>query len=56
MISLADAFEQEIARCLAVQPAVVVLSRAGLAGVIADNPFPRETNPGACTSSSGAMR
>jgi uncharacterized protein (DUF1697 family) len=45
VISLADAFEQEIARCLAVQPAVVVLSRAGLAGVIADNPFPQETSP-----------
>lgn len=45
VISLAGAFEQEIARCLAVQPAVVVLSRAGLAGVIADNPFPQETNP-----------
>jgi uncharacterized protein (DUF1697 family) len=28
-----------------VQPAVVVLSRAGLARVIADNPFPQETNP-----------
>ena len=27
------------------QPAVVVLSRAGLAQVIADNPFPQETNP-----------
>jgi uncharacterized protein (DUF1697 family) len=45
VISLADALEQEIARSLAVQPAVVVLSRAGLAGVIADNPFPQETNP-----------
>jgi uncharacterized protein (DUF1697 family) len=43
--SLADALEQEIARGLAVQPAVVVLSRAGLAQVIADNPFPQETNP-----------
>jgi uncharacterized protein (DUF1697 family) len=43
--SLADALEQEIARRLAVQPAVVVLSRAGLAQVIADNPFPQETSP-----------
>ncbi len=43
--SLADALEQEIARSLAVRPAVVVLSRAGLARVIADNPFPQETNP-----------
>lgn len=45
VISLADALEQEIARSLAVQPAVVVLSRADLARVIADNPFPQETNP-----------
>lgn len=43
--SLADALEQQIARSLAVQPAVVVLSGAGLAQVIADNPFPGETNP-----------
>jgi uncharacterized protein (DUF1697 family) len=42
---LADALEQEIARRLALQPAVVVLSRAGLAQVIADNPFPQETSP-----------
>jgi uncharacterized protein (DUF1697 family) len=39
------ALEQEIARSLAVQPAVVVLSRASLAQVIADNPFPQEANP-----------
>jgi len=45
VISLADALEQEIGRSLTVQPAVVVLSRAGLAKVIADNPFPQETNP-----------
>lgn len=44
-ISVADALEQEIARSLGVQPAVVVLSRAGLAQVIADNPFPQVTNP-----------
>jgi uncharacterized protein (DUF1697 family) len=43
--SLADALEQEIARSLAVQPVVVVLSRDGLAQVIADNPFPGEPNP-----------
>jgi len=43
--SLADALEQEIARSLAVQPVVVVLSRDGLAQVIADNPFPSEANP-----------
>jgi uncharacterized protein (DUF1697 family) len=45
VISLADALEQEIARRLAVQPAVVVLSRAELARVVADNPFPQETSP-----------
>jgi uncharacterized protein (DUF1697 family) len=43
--SLADALEHQIGRSLAVQPAVVVLSRAGLAQVIADNPVPREANP-----------
>jgi uncharacterized protein (DUF1697 family) len=42
---LADALEQGIARTLAVQPVVVVLSRADLAQVIADNPFPDEANP-----------
>jgi uncharacterized protein (DUF1697 family) len=45
VISLADALEQEIARSLAVRPAVVVLSCADLAQVIADNPFPGESNP-----------
>jgi uncharacterized protein (DUF1697 family) len=44
-IGLADALEQEIARSLAVRPAVVVLSRADLAQAIADNPFPGESNP-----------
>jgi uncharacterized protein (DUF1697 family) len=44
-IALADALEAEIARSLGVRPAVVVLSRADLARVIADNPFPDETNP-----------
>jgi uncharacterized protein (DUF1697 family) len=43
--ALADAIEQAIARSLAVRPAVVVLSRADLAQVIADNPFPDEANP-----------
>jgi uncharacterized protein (DUF1697 family) len=42
---LADALEAEIARSLGVSPAVVVLSRADLAQVIADNPFPDESNP-----------
>jgi uncharacterized protein (DUF1697 family) len=42
---LADSLEQEIARRLEVRPAVVVVSRADLAQVIADNPFPGEANP-----------
>lgn len=44
-IDLADALEQEIAARLDVRPAVVVVSRADLAQVIADNPFPGESNP-----------
>ena len=43
--ALADALEQAIARSLAVRSAVVVLSRADLAQVVADNPFPDEANP-----------
>jgi uncharacterized protein (DUF1697 family) len=43
--TLADDLEQEIAARLGVRPAVVVLSRAELAQVIADNPFPDEVNP-----------
>jgi len=43
--SLAGMLEQQIADSLGVRPAVVVLSRADLAQVIADNPFPQETNP-----------
>jgi uncharacterized protein (DUF1697 family) len=42
---LAEALEQEIARSLAVRPAVVVVSRDDLAQVIADNPFPAEADP-----------
>jgi uncharacterized protein (DUF1697 family) len=42
---LADALEQAIAERLGVQPAVVVLSHAELAQVIADNPFPDVTTP-----------
>lgn len=42
---LADALEAQIADQLGVRPAVVVLSGAQLAQVIADNPFPAETNP-----------
>jgi uncharacterized protein (DUF1697 family) len=42
---LADALEREIASRLGVRPAVVVLSRAELARVIADNPYPDEANP-----------
>ena len=44
-IALADALEAEIARSVGVSPAGVVLSRADLAQVIADNPFPEESNP-----------
>ena len=43
--ALADALEQAIAGSLDVRPAVVVLSRAELAQVIADNPFPDVANP-----------
>jgi uncharacterized protein (DUF1697 family) len=42
---LADALEQAIARTLAVKSAVVVLSPADLAQVVADNPFPDEPDP-----------
>jgi uncharacterized protein (DUF1697 family) len=44
-IGLAGSLEREIAERLGVQPAVMVLSRGELAQVIADNPFPDETNP-----------
>jgi uncharacterized protein (DUF1697 family) len=43
--ALADLLESEIARRLDVRPAVVVLSRSQLKQVIADNPYPGETNP-----------
>jgi uncharacterized protein (DUF1697 family) len=43
--SLAAALELEISGRLGVAPAVVVISRAELAQVIADNPFPDEVNP-----------
>jgi uncharacterized protein (DUF1697 family) len=43
--ALADALEQAIAKSLPVRPAVVVLSRADLAQVVADNPFPDVTDP-----------
>jgi uncharacterized protein (DUF1697 family) len=42
---LAALLESEIASRLGVRPAVVVLSRGELKQVIADNPFPDETNP-----------
>ncbi len=44
-MALAAALERAIAGALTVRPRVVVLSRNGLAQVIADNPFPDETNP-----------
>jgi uncharacterized protein (DUF1697 family) len=43
--TLADALELQIAERLGVRPGVVVLSREQLAQVIADNPYPQETNP-----------
>jgi len=43
--ALADALEQAIAGSLNVRPAVVVLSRAELAQVVADNPFQGEPDP-----------
>jgi uncharacterized protein (DUF1697 family) len=42
---LADMLQREIASRLGVRPAVVVLSRGDLKQVIADNPYPGETNP-----------
>jgi uncharacterized protein (DUF1697 family) len=42
---MAGALEKEIAGRLSVQPAVVVVSQAELAEVIAANPFPGEDNP-----------
>jgi uncharacterized protein (DUF1697 family) len=42
--SIADALERQIADRLGVRPAVVVVSRAELERVIADNPFPDEMN------------
>ena len=42
---LADTLEREIAARLGVRPAVVVVSAAELAQVIAHNPFPAEANP-----------
>jgi uncharacterized protein (DUF1697 family) len=43
--ALAAALEAAIAGALDVQPRVVVMTRDELAQVIADNPFPEETNP-----------
>lgn len=43
--TLAADLEAAIAETLDVQPGVVVLSRAELAGVVADNPFPDESHP-----------
>lgn len=42
---LAAALERAIAGSLGVRPRVVVLSRDELSQVVADNPFPDETNP-----------
>ncbi len=43
--AIAAALEQAIAESLSVRPKVVVLSRAELAQVVADNPYPDENNP-----------
>jgi uncharacterized protein (DUF1697 family) len=42
---LAAELEREIAARLGVRPTVVVVSAAELGQVLADNPFPQETNP-----------
>ena len=44
-INLADALEEAIAGRIGWRPAVVVLSRDQLAGVIAANPYPPDTDP-----------
>jgi uncharacterized protein (DUF1697 family) len=44
-VQLADALETAIADRLGLRPAVVVLSRDQLAGVIAANPYPPDTDP-----------
>ncbi len=43
--AIAAALERAIAESLSVRPKVVVLSRAELAQVVADNPYSAETNP-----------
>jgi hypothetical protein len=50
---IAAALERAIAEPLGVQPKVIVLTRAELAQVVADNPFPDGPNPGGSTRSSG---
>jgi uncharacterized protein (DUF1697 family) len=42
---IADVLERAIGDHLGVRPKVIVLTREELAQVIADNPFPEETNP-----------
>ncbi len=43
--AIGTALERRISKDLGVSAAVVVLSRADLAKVVADNPYPDETNP-----------
>jgi hypothetical protein len=43
--TIAAALERAIAEHLGVRPTVVVLTRAELARVVANNPFPEEPNP-----------
>lgn len=44
-MAMAAALERAIAETLGVAPRVVVLSRSELSQVLADNPYPDETNP-----------
>jgi uncharacterized protein (DUF1697 family) len=42
---LADALEEKISQRLGLRPSVMVLTRDELNQMIADNPYPKETNP-----------
>lgn len=44
-MTLAKALELRIAEDCAVQPDVIVLTREELAAIVADNPYPAESNP-----------
>ncbi len=51
--TIASALERAIAEHLGVQPKVIVLTRAELAQVVADNPSPTSRTPGGSMRSSG---